>query len=154
MNKIAIAKEVISKVSYTTIASISADAEPWNTPVLFATDEQYNFFWTSAVETQHSENIRQNPKVFLVVYDTSVPEGFSHGVYIQANAVELGDSDEIQHAAELVYARKNKTPRTADEFLEDAPRRMYKAVPERVWINMPVEPQTNPLGSREEITLV
>ncbi len=44
------AKEIISKIIYINIASVSEDGLPWNTPLYYAFDENYNFFWTSSPE--------------------------------------------------------------------------------------------------------
>ena len=58
------AKEIISKIQYITVATYSKDGEPWNSPVYSAFDEQYNFYWASWVENQHSKNIAENGKAF------------------------------------------------------------------------------------------
>jgi general stress protein 26 len=77
------AKEIIEKIQYITIATVSKDGEPWNTPVYSAYDEDYNFYWISWKENQHSKNIAENNQVFSVIYDSTVPEGTGEGVYIR-----------------------------------------------------------------------
>jgi Pyridoxamine 5'-phosphate oxidase len=67
---------------YITIATADSNGQPWNTPLYAAYDEHYNFYWASWTESVHSRNIRQNPAVFLVVYDSTVPEGTGEGIYI------------------------------------------------------------------------
>ncbi len=47
---------------------------PWNSPVYSAFDKDYNFYWASWKENQHSKNIKENEKVFVVIYDSTVPE--------------------------------------------------------------------------------
>jgi len=42
------AKEIISKIIYITIATVSRDGLPWNTPAYSSFDENYNFFWVSS----------------------------------------------------------------------------------------------------------
>ena len=39
------AKEIIERVIYITIASISDDGRPWNAPVFSAYDEDFSFYW-------------------------------------------------------------------------------------------------------------
>jgi general stress protein 26 len=147
------AKEIISDILYITIATTTKDGQPWNTPVYSSFDDKYNFFWASWVETQHSKNIGENNNVFLVIYDSTVQEGKGEGVYIKAKAYELTDSTEIEHATKIHYARKNATPRKVEEFLGNSPRRMYKAVPEKVWMNSNAELEGKPIDLRTEITL-
>src|SRR5437588_6957304 len=52
----------------------------------------YTFFWVSAKYARHSQNIRANPRIAIVVYDSTVPPGTGKGVYIEARAYELTDS--------------------------------------------------------------
>jgi nitroimidazol reductase NimA-like FMN-containing flavoprotein (pyridoxamine 5'-phosphate oxidase superfamily) len=132
------AKEIIKKIFYITIATVSKDGQPWNTPVYSAYDENYNFFWASDQNGQHSKNIKENNQVFIVIYDSTVPEGTGEGVYIQAKAYELIDEKEIAHALKYFDGRvnKQKNPTTrAAQFMGEKPRRVYKAISEKVWMN-------------------
>ena len=147
------AKEIIEKIRYITLATVTPDGEPWNSPVFSAHDEQYNFYWASWKENQHSKNICANGKVFLVIYDSQAPEGTGEGVYIQARAVELSDEKEIAHAAKHLWGRKNKAPRQPYELLGEYPRRMYKAIPEKIWMNSTGNINGNFIDTREEIML-
>lgn len=153
MDRSARAKEILSNLRYITIATATKDGQPWNTPVFASYDERYNFYWASWTGTQHSQNIRENPNVFLVAYDSTVPEGSGEGVYVKATAEELNDPDDITRALTCFYARKNKTPRRPEEFMGEYPRRMYKAVPEKFWVNFDIDVKGNPIDTRKEIAL-
>lgn len=111
--------------------------QPWNSPVYSAFDSDYNFYWVSDRHSQHSKNIQENPHIFLTIYNSTILEGTGadKGVYIQAQARELSDPGEIAYAHQLLAGRAGKTSRTPDHFLNDAPRRIYQAVPERAWVN-------------------
>ena len=151
------AKEIIEKIKYITIATASKDGSPWNSPVYSAFDENYNFFWASDQNGQHSKNIMKNNKIFLVIYDSTVPEGTGVGVYIQAKAYKLEDPKEIEYGITYLDGRVNKkkdpTIRIA-EFQNDKPRRVYKAVPEKMWMNIDGEINGHFIDKRVEITLV
>ncbi len=125
-------KEIIKHIRYATVATTCDDGKPWNSPVSSQYDGDLNIYWVSDKEGQHSRNVRQNPNVFIVFYDSTIPEGQGEGVYIQAKAYELNDRDEI---LALRRAKKGPSVDDADKFLGDGVRRMYKAVPERVWMN-------------------
>ena len=154
MNNIEKAKAIIEKIIYITIATVSKDGKPWNTPVYSAYDEKFNFFWASWKENEHSKNVRNSGDVFLVIYDSTAPEGTGEGVYVEAKAQELSDPKEIEHAMKYLYGRKNKTPRKVNEFLGDYPRRVYKAVPEKFWINGDDEVNGNFIDTRVEVKLM
>jgi nitroimidazol reductase NimA-like FMN-containing flavoprotein (pyridoxamine 5'-phosphate oxidase superfamily) len=147
------AKQILSEILYITIATVDAAGRPWNAPVYSAYDEEYNFYWASAIHSEHSRNIRGNPNIFLVIYDSTVPEGTGEGVYIQAKAYELADEHETKAALRYYYGRANKAPPSASAFLGSRPRRIYKAVPERVWMNDLKEVDDTTIDVRIEIEL-
>lgn len=126
-------KEIIEKIIYITIATVSKEGHPWVSPVYSAYDENYNFFWVSARESRHSQNILASGEVAIVIYNSTVPEGTGEGVYMEAVAKELEDEAEIARAIAYLYDRKNKPHRKAAEFMGSGPRRVYKAVPQKVW---------------------
>lgn len=146
--------EIIEKILYITIATVDDQGQPWNTPVYCAYDTRHNFYWASWEGAQHSKNIAGNPKIFLVIYDSTVPEGTGFGVYIKARASKIEDKSEMENAIKLLYERKNKTPRSTDEFLGDFPRRIYKAVPEKIWVNDDAEVNSNFIDNRKEVELL
>src|SRR3990167_5717173 len=93
------AKKEINDRIYLSLATVDENSSPWNAPVYSAFDQKYNFYWMSAVTSQHSKNIRFNSKTFSVIYDSTVPEGTGFGVYLRGDSYELNsnDVDEINH---------------------------------------------------------
>ena len=150
-----LAKEIIKKILYITIATASKDNTPWNSPVYSALDEDYNFYWMSPVATQHSKNIKENPKVSLVIYDSTVKEGTGKGVYVQAKAFEVSDEKEVEKAIAIMWSRIGKDPKAhkPKEFLGDSPLRVYKAVSEKFWVNDDNRIGDKYLDYREEVKL-
>lgn len=126
------AKEILEKIIYATLATVSEDGSPWNSPVRHVYDNDLNIYWFSDKENQHSKNVRSNGQVFIVIYDSTVPEGDGEGVYLRCKVEELEDPDEIRKARRI---KKEREMNDANEFLGDAVRRVYKAVPQRVWMN-------------------
>src|ERR1700721_2079079 len=126
------AREILSRIIYATIATVTDDGKPWNSPVRHVLDRDLNIYWFSDKEGQHSKNIRVNEDVFIVIYDSTVPEGDGEGVFIQARAEELEDPEEIR-LARLI--KKGENMDNIDDFRGDAIRRVYKAVPQRIWMN-------------------
>lgn len=151
------AKSIIEKILYITIATASKDGQPWNSPVYSAFDKNYNFFWASDQNGQHSKNIKENNKIFLVIYDSTAREGTGEGVYVLAKAYELTDKEEITHALKHLDGRvsKQKDPTIrVSEFQNEMPRRVYKAVPEKVWVNDDGEINGNYIDIRIEVDLL
>jgi len=154
MDNLEKAKKIIADIIYINIATVSPGGKPWNSPVYCAFDEQYNFYWASWRENEHSKNIAQNPNIFITIYDSTAPEGTGEGVYIQANACEITNPQEIEHAIKYYYGRKNGTPRKIEEFLGEYPRRMYKAILEKVWMNDEGNINGNYIDIKTEVNLL
>lgn len=148
------AKQVISDIIYMTVATADADGEPWNSPVYSAYDEEYNFYWVSWAENQHSKNISSNGKAFVVIYDSTVPESTGFGVYMKGSAVQLTKKDlpEMLKALTLLARRKNTEQKKPTDFLALLPRRVYKFVPEQIWVNADGAIKGNFVDQRIDIT--
>ena len=130
------AREIIQRILYVTIATVSSEGRPWNSPVYSAYDNHANFYWTSSPEAQHSRNIDYNGKVFLVIYDSTVPEGKGEAVYVEGTAAALEAPAEIAEAKRNMALRVGKQlgPET-DRLLAARLQRIYRATPNRVWMN-------------------
>ena len=148
------AKAIIEKIIYITLAPSSKDGDPWNTPLVAAYDNNYNFYWRSGKDSMHSRNINANGKAFIVIYNTEPLQwGERDAVYIKATVTELSDENEINNVLPLIDKRSGKTFGKAENFLNDAPRRVYKAVIKKVWMNVDREVDGHFVDKRVEIKL-
>ena len=147
------AKEIIEKVPYASVATVSAEGEPWCAPVFVAYDGQYNFYWGTAINSQKAKNIKHNQNVFLVIYDSTVPAGEGKGVYIKAIAEELNDPLEVELAHKLLWDRHVVPYWKLDQVQGDKPIRLYKATPQKVWINGEGSENGHYIDTRIEISL-
>jgi len=118
------------------IATVGDNGQPWNTSVAsFHFDNDYALFWASWQENQHSKNIRSNSKAFIIVYDSTPADGNpSSGIYMQGQALELTNEEQVMQAA-LVFKDDPYNPSDGKQYLCDFPRRIYKFVPEKIWMN-------------------
>lgn len=134
VHPVELARQIINGVSHIVIASVNDDGSPWNTPVYAAFDDQYNFYWTSHETSQHSANVRRTGQAFICVFDSTGSLGNKTGVYLECEAKELHQRSEIEHARTQTQARKGLATGDIEPFLH-GPRRVYRALPSRVWIN-------------------
>lgn len=102
------AKQIIEENIYCTVATATLDGKPWISPVFFSYDENYNIYWVSNKNSIHSELIRQNPQVAIVIFNSQAPEGEGDGVYIKAKVQELYDEEEIKKAIKIFNKRVSK----------------------------------------------
>jgi nitroimidazol reductase NimA-like FMN-containing flavoprotein (pyridoxamine 5'-phosphate oxidase superfamily) len=129
------ARHLLVVNEHATVATVTAAGEPWNTPVYFGHDRG-SIYWSSKSDAQHSQNIRATGRAFLVIYDSSQPDGSGAGLYVDANVVELADEREIEMGLTMVYGRRKKTVPPVQNFLATSPHRVYRATPLRVWVNV------------------
>ena len=147
------AKELIEKIIYINLATTHNNI-PWNTPLVATYDAEYNFYWRSAKEAIHSINIKENGKVFITIFDTHKQNWkLREAVYIQATARELVNEEEINQILPLLDKRAGTSFGNATNFLNASPRRVYKAIPEKVWINVDEEIDGQFVDKRVEIKL-
>lgn len=129
------AQSILDRIDYATLATVDPNGNPWNSPVYCAYDENYNIYWGSHIESQHSQNIRANGKAFIVIYDSTVAPGLGEGAYIQARVVELTDPQEIAAAHKLIQDRRPNPYWKLEEVQPDRPVHLFKATPEHIWMN-------------------
>jgi len=129
------AKKIIADNIYMTIATASLDGSPWISPVFFAYDDAYNLYWVSDKNSRHSNLIRENNKVAIVIFDSSAPEGEGDGVYFKAKAIELSDRQEVEKAMATLGARVTQEEfriKKVGEVMEGGEWRVYKAIPQNI----------------------
>jgi general stress protein 26 len=146
------AKELLDSLIYGNIATVSLSGLPWNTPVYSPWDHNLNFYWSSWIESEHSKNIKFNPNVFITFYDSTRLRGTNslRCLYLQATAEELTATEEILLASKLLYGEEKVEPTT---FLGDSVKRLYKAIPSRVWLNDLSEREVTPETVKMRIEL-
>ncbi len=103
------AVEILKGMKYLTIATVCEDGSPWNTPVAPSPMKDLVFTWGPNENSIHSQNIRREKRVFVVIYDSHAEEGAGEGVYMKGIAEEL------------------------DHY--EGTLKMYRFTPEKIWIN-------------------
>lgn len=147
------AKEIITKIPYITLATVDEHGMPWNAPVFAAYDKHYNFYFGTHIDSQKARNIKKNENVFITIYDSTVTPGNGAGVYIKAIAKEMNDPQEVAFAHKLIWDRHVVPYWKLEEVQGDAPIRLYKAIPEKVWMNGEGEKDGYYIDTRVEIQL-
>ena len=128
-------RHVLDTIEHASIATVSEQGQPWNTPVYFARDESA-VYWTSRFDAEHSINVRQNGHAFLVIYDSGRQDASGAAVYLDASVAELTDEPAIDRALERIYGRRRTTQPAASGFVAPSVHRVYRATVRRAWTNV------------------
>jgi hypothetical protein len=149
------AQKLLKEINYITISTVDENCNPWNSPINCAYDDDFNFYWKSPVDCQHSKNIVTNGKIFFVLFDSRVPIDNGLGIYFKGKAIQLEEDniDEIQKGNNLIAAKVGKIGSLAMRFIKTSPRHVYKAVPDDIWINTIKIVNFENIDGRVKITL-
>ena len=85
------AVRILKNIKYMTLATVCADGSPWNSPVAPTYNKELTFRWGSNENSVHSQNVRNEKRAFVVIYDSTAPEGVGEGVYMKGIAEELNE---------------------------------------------------------------
>jgi nitroimidazol reductase NimA-like FMN-containing flavoprotein (pyridoxamine 5'-phosphate oxidase superfamily) len=143
--------DVLDRIEHATVATVSIDGIPWNTPVYFAR-RGLSLYWTSRRDAQHSANIRHNGRAFIVVFDSSHADSSGAAVYIETHVTELTDDHDIEGALQLIYRRRDKPVPAVSELSAASHHAVYHAKAIRVWSNVLHTSGDIPWDERVEIT--
>jgi uncharacterized protein YhbP (UPF0306 family) len=129
------ARFILKSNLYCTLSTCSTDGYPWVTPVFFVYDDRLTLYWCSTVVAKHSQNLyRNNGRVAVAVFNSSVGEGTGQGLYFYGVASEVSPSL-IQEVMGRMAQRAGKViNRTVEDYLGDSPRRIYQFHPQEAWI--------------------
>ena len=124
------AREVLDAGRYVVLATADADGVPWASPVWFATEDYREVFWVSYPGARHSQNIAVQPRIAMVVFDSTVPSGTGQGVYMSATAEQLTDPAAIEHGIGVFSrecVRQEAEEWKVDQVTGEARLRLYRA---------------------------
>jgi uncharacterized protein YhbP (UPF0306 family) len=145
-------QKILKEGDYITIATVCPDGQPWNTPVFARFDDDLNLYWVSSKQTQHSQNIAHEPRIFVVIYDSTVPEGEGLGVYFRMKAQLLTTAEDVEQARKVYDTSFFKHDFAHHgQFLSDCPQGFYRAKVEQVWFNTDSEEDGHFIDTRQEV---
>lgn len=145
----AVAREILDANIYLVLATADEAGNPWASPVWFAADGYATFYWVSSPDVQHSVNLAAGPRVYLVVFDSTVPIGTGQAVYMSASAAQVTDPGEIDRGMEIfsrASAAQGARAWTAAEVREPAELRLYRADVTQHWVLDPVRDRRVPVS--------
>jgi uncharacterized protein YhbP (UPF0306 family) len=136
MNASSLARGVIDANQYLVLGTADAAGRPWTTPVYFAHRDYREYFWISAPERTHSQNLVARPAVAVVIFDSQARINTGQGVYMAAIAKQVDRAD-VARGIELFSARSQAHGGRAFSVAEvtgDADLRLYHALADQHWI--------------------
>ena len=132
-----IARGIVDRARYMTLATADAEGRPWASPVWFAPDGHRELLWVSAPGARHSLNIAARPEVSVVIFDSGVAPAEAAGVYLDCSAEQVPDDGALAQAM-AVYSRRSAAQGlpawSVDDVRAPEDRRLYRARASRAWL--------------------
>jgi len=123
----ALARSIIDRHRYMTLATADETGLPWVSPVWYAPKDHRELFWVSSPDARHSLNLAVRPQLAIVIFDSNLTGGWE-ALYMSAVAEEVADVDD----AIAVFTRRSEAQGlpawTRENVLTPARHRMYRAV--------------------------
>lgn len=134
------AKHIISTNNYMVLATSDKKLKPWANPVFYVYDKEYNFYFLSAIDSRHAENITENPQVGVAIFDSTQRVGQSDGVQIEAKAEEVGKKN-VEEVITLYGNRLFPMPKISpteryepEQYVAPSEFRFFKVAPIKVYV--------------------
>lgn len=86
-------KELIEENKFLSLATVDNDGNLWSTPLSYSYDEDYNFYFTSELDSQHIINIIDNPNVSFTIFDSTKRVSEVDGLQIRGIVGEVDKKD-------------------------------------------------------------
>jgi len=154
MDKFRQAEKILSENIYCCIATTSKAGSPWNTPVFYSYDQKLNLYWASAIDSMHSQNLKENPSAFIVIYNSSAAPRTATALYLQGQVNTVAD----HHLDEIVqrhFKRVNEDSLfTGDYYRDSSPERLYQFNTQKAWIlGKPMNKERHSIDTRKELCI-
>jgi uncharacterized protein YhbP (UPF0306 family) len=137
----AVARAIIDSNLYMVLGTADENGRPWVSPVYFAPADYVEFYWVSAPERRHSQNIAARPEVAIVVFDSQVPISTGQGVYMAAVAEQV-TADALERGIDVFSRRSLEHGGRAwvpNDVQPPALIRLYRATASEHWVLDPDE---------------
>jgi hypothetical protein len=136
------ARALLDTNRYLTLGTVDPNGNPWTSPVYFASASEWEYYWLSDADAQHSRNLADHPQVSLVVFDSTVEPYHGRAVYAVGAARELSGGD-LDHGLEVYPGSglRGGTVFTREDVTGASPYRLYRATATDLWVLCPREPR-------------
>jgi nitroimidazol reductase NimA-like FMN-containing flavoprotein (pyridoxamine 5'-phosphate oxidase superfamily) len=123
----AVARSIIDRNRFMTLATADAEGLPWASPVWYAPRDPRELFWVSSPEARHSHNVAARPQVAIVIFDSHLAGGWE-SLYMSAVAEQVAEVDEAIAVYTTRSVAQGLPAWTRENVVSPARHRMYRAL--------------------------
>ena len=108
-------KEIIKSNKFLSLATVDNDGKVWSTPLSYSFDENYNFYFTSELDSKHVINIMDNPEVSFTIFDSTRRVSDIDGLQIKGIVGQV-EEDNLEKVVKDYYQFVFKDPKEREEW--------------------------------------
>ena len=97
-----LAKSIIKGNKFLSLATSNNGGEIWCTPLSYAIDDDYNFYFVTAIDSKHIEHIRENPNVAFTIFDSTKRVSDIDGIQIKGIVGEV-EKERLPEIVKIYY---------------------------------------------------
>jgi nitroimidazol reductase NimA-like FMN-containing flavoprotein (pyridoxamine 5'-phosphate oxidase superfamily) len=120
-----LARDILDSIRYVVLGTIDKDGRTRTSPVYFTPSGYERLFWVSYADTHHSENLRREPRLSAVVFDSTRPPGESSAVYVTGTAREVPAEELAEHLAVAFDPGRGGRRFSVEELAGEESLRLY-----------------------------
>jgi general stress protein 26 len=136
-----IARRILEQSQYMTLGTVNPDGRAWVSPVVYFTDNKYNFYFMSLPDSKHCMNIARDRHLSVAIFDSHQDLGQGVGLQMEAEAKVVPIRETIGVIRKSLSRKwpygKVATLNETKRFLKIYKYRFYKITPVRIWMNDP-----------------
>jgi uncharacterized protein YhbP (UPF0306 family) len=102
MDTVKMAKDIIFSNRFLTLSTSDRNGSVWSTPLSYSVDSECNFYFTTAVDSIHINNIRDNPYVAFSIFDSTRKVSDVDGLQVKGVVGEV-ERDKLKEVVESFY---------------------------------------------------
>lgn len=118
MNFTQMAWEIIHSNRFLSLATTNRKGEVWVTPLSYSIDSEYNFYVTTAIDSLHIDNLKENPYVAFSIFDSTRRVSDIDGLQIKAIMGEV-ERDKLPEIVKNYYLQVFPDPEERAEWEAD-----------------------------------
>jgi uncharacterized protein YhbP (UPF0306 family) len=87
------ARDIIKNNRFLSLATRNNNGDVWATPLSYSVDEDYNFYFTTAIDSIHIDHVRENPYVAFSIFNSTRRVSDIDGLQVKGIVGEVEKKD-------------------------------------------------------------
>lgn len=96
------ARDIIMNNRYLSLATRNSKGEVWATPLSYSVDGDYNFYFTTAVDSTHIDHIRENSSIAFSIFNSTKKVSEIDGIQVSGIVGEV-EKERLPEIVEQYY---------------------------------------------------